>query len=69
MIKYRVNQRNVETPTLREGSSLSVYDKEGRMYRVSLNAAGDLQIATMEGELHVVPQCSNMIILKVDGKD
>ena len=69
MIKYRVAQTNVEKPILREGSYLTVYDKHGKSYKVGLSASGDLQISTMDGELHVIPKCSNMINLTADGED
>ena len=69
MIKYRVAQQKVENPLLREGSYLTVYDKNNHSYKISLSASGDLQISTIDGELHVIPKCSNMINLTADGED
>ena len=69
MIKYRVAQPKVENPLLRDGSYLTVYDKKGKSYKIGLSASGDLQISTLDGELHVIPKCTNMINLTADGED
>ena len=69
MIKYRVAQPKVESPILRDGSYLTVYDKKDKAYKIGLSANGDLQVSTMDGELHVIPKCTTMITLTADGED
>lgn len=45
-------------------NGIRIYDGDSREFIISLNKFGELEINGSDGRIHVIPQCSNEIILK-----
>ena len=65
-MQYIVNQTGVEYPIKRNGSYLSVFDGEGKMYNIRVNKLGGLEISTIGDDLKVVCKTNNSLIVSTD---
>ena len=66
MIKYKVEQSGVETPIIRKGNYLTVYDGKDNKYTIRVNKLGGLEISTIGDDLKVVCKTSNSLIVDID---
>lgn len=63
-MKYRVNDNRLDTPIQESGTaSISVYDKDGNEYRISVSRFGDIEINGCDGGFLIETNTSNLIYL------
>ena len=59
IINYRCDDTEMEV-----SNGISVFDGSGNVFILSLNKFGELEIIGADGNLCVMPQCTNEIIIK-----
>ena len=65
-MNYKVKQKHVENPPMRDASSLTVFDGKGDAYIIRLSKQGELEILTTGADLKVVLKSSNSLTLSTD---
>lgn len=63
---YKVSQKHIENPPMRNANYLTVYDGNKQAYNIRLNKQGELEVLTTGADLKVVLKSSNSLTLSTD---